>query len=810
MLSLKCAILMFSIVFLSVSAEFSTKFWGEELTPRLKVNYLSQSNDQVQSFLGNQTHKDHFKLLQTDGVSLLIGARNVVYNLSLADLTENYDQRITWNSMDRDRELCIVKGKSEDECQNYIRVLAQTDTSSLLVCGTNSFKPKCRTYTTIRETPQIDEKNNKNSTTQSKAGGADGSKNQTQKVQATTMQPLLIDDGVLRLKHEFSGTGICPLDPSHNSTAIFTGGELYSGTVSDFSGTDALIYRNPLRTEQYDLKHLNSPDFVSSTEDEDYVYFFFREAAVEYINCGKAIYSRVARVCKKDHGGSFKFAHRWTTFLKARLNCSVPGDFPFYFNEIQGATKFVNTPDGNDKMVYATFTTPDNAIAGSAICSYRLSEIRKAFDEGDFKGQKASDYNWLPVRDVPSPRPGLCNGKSKELSESHLNFIKGHSLMDTIVQPAGKQPIFVKTSLHERLTAVSVDPGVKTPGDDNADQYDVLYVGTTKGKVFKIVSSHSVFGKYPKPVISEEIQVFPYHVAVKNLQVVNDKLIVVSDHEVKSMPLHRCSAVQVQSCSACVQLKDPHCAWNVVSSSCVDKTLFSNYDASELLQDIYHGRHPACSEKAVISTALPTESNIVENRLKLDYISAAPTEEIDVIVSISNDLDYPVVDSRTSSETIYTGSSMITASVVTALMCLAIGFLAGFFTSRRCSRDDYKSCGHHYLEHHLSKTNESTTSLRHDSVGNGYTTTPCNNLSNQINMQGNQIDHSKNNLLVNLPTKNEIEKNNVINSSSSAHSGSGSSSAGSNNSTATTATTVIHNGTLPRNATGTLCKKVYL
>ena len=95
-------------------------------------------------------------------------------------------------------------------------------------------------------------------------------------------------------------------------------------------------------------------------------------------------------------------------------------------------------------------------------------------------------------------------------------------------------------------------------------------------------------------------------------------------------------------------------------------------------------------------------------------------------------------------------------------------------------------------------------------MGNGYTTTPCNNLSNQINMQGNQIDHSKNNLLVNLPTKNEIEKNNVINSSSSAHSGSGSSSAGSNNSTATTATTVIHNGTLPRNATGTLCKKVYL
>jgi hypothetical protein len=227
--------------------------------------------------------------------------------------------------------------------------------------------------------------------------------------------------------------------------------------------------------------------------------------------------------------------------------------------------------------------------------------------------------------------------------------------------------------------------------------------------------------------------------------------------------------------------------------------LFSNYDASELLQDIYHGRHPACSER-VISTVMPTESNIVENKLKLDYISAAPSEEIDVIVSISNDLDYPIVDSRTSSETIYTGSSMVTASVVTAVMCLLIGFLAGFFTSRRCSKDDYKSCGHHYLEHHLTKTNESSTSLRNDS---GYTATPCNNLST--------IDHSKNNLLVNLPTKNEIEKNNVINNTtnssggSSASSGSSSGSSCSNNSTTTTATTVIHNGTLPRNATGTLC-----
>ena len=87
-------------------------------------------------------------------------------------------------------------------------------------------------------------------------------------------------------------------------------GSLYAATVADFSATDSLIIKNQLRTEQYDYMHLNSPDFVGALEDEEHVYFFFREAAVEFMNCGKAVYSRVARVCKNDEGGSHKFANR--------------------------------------------------------------------------------------------------------------------------------------------------------------------------------------------------------------------------------------------------------------------------------------------------------------------------------------------------------------------------------------------------------------------------------------------------------------------------------------------------------------------
>ena len=37
----------------------------------------------------------------------------------------------------------------------------------------------------------------------------------------------------------------------------FPDGELYTATVSDFSGSDPLIYKEPLRTVQFDSKHLN-------------------------------------------------------------------------------------------------------------------------------------------------------------------------------------------------------------------------------------------------------------------------------------------------------------------------------------------------------------------------------------------------------------------------------------------------------------------------------------------------------------------------------------------------------------------------
>ena len=45
---------------------------------------------------------------------------------------------------------------------------------------------------------------------------------------------------------------------------------------------------------------------------------------------------------QKDIGGKNILAKNWASFLKARLNCSIPGEFPFYFNEIRKYCLVIN------------------------------------------------------------------------------------------------------------------------------------------------------------------------------------------------------------------------------------------------------------------------------------------------------------------------------------------------------------------------------------------------------------------------------------------------------------------------------------
>lgn len=594
-----------------------------------------------------------------------------MYNISTKNLIENQSQRLEWKSSDAHRQLCTLKGKQDVDCQNFIRVYSRIDDHTILVCGTNSFKPLCRYYRNGIEMKHDDNETPKNGTTSaddtdSVSEAATINENDADALAQTDGNA--VDAEPFKMINEIDGQGRCPYNPTHNSSYIFTDGQLYSATVADFSGGDALIYREVQRTEQYNAKQLNQPAFVSTVERNGYVFFFFREIALENTNCGKTIYSRVGRVCKNDHGGPPLFNY-WTSYLKTRLNCSIPGDFPFYFDEIrkycfeqsihqhvihvsaslpslstEGTTSIIDglyeaainrqqsiknsekSPSAQkpSSIIYAVFTTPQNAIPGSAVCAFRVEDIIETFEgnihiiyillftrrlifirsirfmyAGDFKGQKDATSNWLPIpsSDVPSPRPGKCVDDSRELPMRTVNFVKMHTLMDAAVPAVHGRPLL--TRVNYRFTAITVDSQIESL---SGDRYDVLFVGTDTGKVIKFINfirtidpdssarNQSQPQRQLETVVITETQALPQGYPVKEMTVAKDQesLIVVGNGHIVSIKLNHCS--HIFRCRDCLNLQDPYCVWDGSNHECVPITSVTPHTRNNFLQHLRQTR----------------------------------------------------------------------------------------------------------------------------------------------------------------------------------------------------------------------------
>ncbi|KAI1301524.1 Semaphorin-1A [Halotydeus destructor] len=637
-----------------------------------------------------------------DGDSLLVGARNIVYNISLRSLDEN--QRLEWSSTDEDIRICKLKGKSVEVCQNYVRILAKKSSDVLLVCGTNAFKPRCREYT-------------------------------------------FNGNGDYRMVNELPGEAKCPYDPYHNSTAVYVEDNLYAATVAQFSGGDPLIYRPPLRTEQLNLKQLNAPNFVNSMHHEDHVYFFLRETAVEYMNCGKTVYSRVARVCTKDKGGPHKFRNHWTSFVKARLNCSIGGDIPFYFNEIQSTSSIVKgVYNGrNNELLYGVFTTPANSMGASAVCAFRMEDVQRAFD-GQFKGQEDSNSNWLPIQNakVPEPRPGQCVNDSRHLPDNTLNFLKDHMLMDQAVSSLWGGPILVQTSFQFRFTQIAVDPQIETV---SGKTFDVLFIGTDDGRVIKAINAaasapggHHYHNKVV-PVINEEIQVFPKGTPVTNLLVHHTlyeaKLLVVSSNEIQAIPLHKCQQ-RGKTCGQCVGLQDPYCAWDINRQLCTSsRSRYWNRDS--FVQNIEDGWDPRCPDGRPPSSANPDKSPPHTEQRTFDGLN--PQSGTNVVNENDGPSSKGDVNHNLASTQLYTAETLAFAVVTSVVTSLVVGFILGYIFSKRCRKEDPNACNPYadpsvYLEHHHH---------HHPDVYSGATNKPINLVLNVPPKNGKNANSSADN-----------------------------------------------------------------
>ncbi|XP_051896352.1 sema domain, transmembrane domain (TM), and cytoplasmic domain, (semaphorin) 6D, like isoform X4 [Pristis pectinata] len=486
---------------------------------------------------GNESlHRLDYQLMLKIKDVLYIAGRDQVYAINLSDPPRGEitsSKKLTWKSRQQDRSNCAMKGKHKDECHNFIKVFVPKTDDTVFVCGTNAFNPVCRYY----------------------------------------WLETLDYNG-----EEVSGLARCPFDAKQTNVALFADNKLYSATVADFLASDAVIYRSmgdgsALRTIKYDSKWIKEPHFLHAVEYGNFVYFFFREIAVEHNNLGKAVYSRVARICKNDMGGSQRVLEKhWTSFLKARLNCSVPGDSFFYFDVLQSVTDIIQI--NGYPTVIGVFTTQLNSIPGSAVCAFNMEDIEKSF-KGRFKEQKTPDSVWTAVPEdrIPKPRPGCCAGHapaesyktSIDFPDETLSFIKSHPLMDSAVPSLIEEPWFTKTRVRYRLTAIAID---NTAGPHQ--NYTVIFIGSEAGMLLKVLTKTSP-SSLNDSILLEEIDVFnPLKCNAANeddrkvlgLQIDKDHhaLFVAFSSCVIRVPLSHCE--HYGTCKkACISSRDPYCAW---------------------------------------------------------------------------------------------------------------------------------------------------------------------------------------------------------------------------------------------------------
>ncbi|XP_034752994.1 semaphorin-4D isoform X4 [Etheostoma cragini] len=520
-------------VFLGLLLEVSTH--GPHAVPR--TSWRHQDLD-LMEFSEPEIFNYSTLLLSEERDALYVGAREAIFELSKKNVTVKHN-KVQWTVAENHMLMCTQKGKSrERDCLNYIRVLQVVDDKQLYVCGTHAFQPQC--------------------------------------------DHLNLADFSLGGRPE-DGRGKCSFDPSQSFTTVMVDGELYSGTAYNFLGSEPIISRyspsqSLLRTE-YSTSWLNEPSFVFADVisegsnrvdgEDDKIYYFFTEVSVEYEFFGKLLIPRVARVCKGDLGGQRTLQKKWTSFLKAKLVCSMP-ELNFVFNVVHDVF-ILKGANWRDTVIYGVFTSQWGNVGLSAVCAYNMTAVEEVFSKGKYM-QKAtveqSHTKWVRYNGItPSPRPGACINNlmrrqnissSLHLPDKTLQFVKDHPLLEDPVLPIGNRPRLITKDVN--YTQIVVERVRALDGNI----YDVIFTGTDKGVVHKSVV-------YEGEVhIVEEIQLLKNSESIKNLLLSSEtrSLYAGSDSGVVQSPTAFCD--RYLSCEDCVLARDPYCAWDLHTATCVN------------------------------------------------------------------------------------------------------------------------------------------------------------------------------------------------------------------------------------------------
>nr|XP_039268392.1 semaphorin-3D-like [Styela clava] len=517
------------------------------------------------------SHSSNFKTLSlsSDTNTLYIGARDQVFGQTLADITKESFTPVTW-PVTKDA-FCATLPQSEGgkNCYNLIQIVQPINKTHVLICGTNSLAPENRLL--VREN----------------------------------------EEGQFSItKDNMIGQTLCSFDPNDSITSLMTRkGEIFSTPRNDLNSKISFVkvMSNRFLSENKDMNGKKATIVASFTANDttisptmSKVYFVSDEEAPE-MKSTNGLAPTITQVCANDIGGQNILTDTWTSLLKVRLLCQTGENFPLHFDLV------TDVVTGRDRIIYGTFSTRHETSRTNAVCAFRLSDIQKSFNEGNFLEAGSNSYETVAAPSGSSLRPGMCAypgmladnpsaSTSKDFPAKHLHFMSSHSLIDGIVKPAypplasgnreptSREPLLIKNGA--KFTKIAVE---QVKSLDNKD-FDVVFVGREDGTIHKFVS-------FEKDNKIETIELSQYN-SPSNQPIISMKLsqdfgqlYVGTDRGVFQVSTASCS-IYTKSCTfcdpcrMCILSRDPSCAWDKSTQECVS---IKSRDKSNLLQDIIHG-----------------------------------------------------------------------------------------------------------------------------------------------------------------------------------------------------------------------------
>ncbi|XP_028811018.1 semaphorin-3C [Denticeps clupeoides] len=553
-------------------------------------------------------------LMDEDQDRMYVGCKDHALSLDINNITKSA-LTVFWPASTSKIEECQLAGKDPTHgCGNFLRVIQPFNRTHLFICGSGAYSPVCA-YINRGRRPE---------------------------------------ERVFQVaSRSESGKGRCSFNPQVNTVSVMLNQELFSGVYIDFMGTDAAIFRsltarNAVRSDQHNSKWLSEPIFIDAqlipdgTDPNDAkLYFFFRERLTDNSGNTKNIHTMVARVCPNDTGGQRSLVNKWTTFLKARLVCSVleEDSTETHFDELESVF-LLETDHPKGLLVFGVFTSTSSVFKGSAVCVYNMADILTVFN-GPFAHREGPSFQWVAYQGrIPYPRPGTCPGgaftphiqNTKEFPDDVVNFMRIHPVMFNPIYPVGRRPLVVRTHADYKYTAIAVDQVAAADG-----HYQVLFLGTDRGTVQKVIvlpTNRSL----DEDLILEELEVFKNGAAVTNLRISSKKqqLYVSSEHGVSQVSLHRCHAYG-SACADCCLARDPYCAWDGLSCS----RFYPTGKRRSRRQDIMHGNPlTQCrgfNLKAYRNAAEMTQYGIRNNTTFLECLPMSPQATIKWLIQRDND-----------------------------------------------------------------------------------------------------------------------------------------------------------------------------